>query len=85
MSEAPSRPTARRGRTLKLYLADGTPFGVITAELGASSVRGASLRAPLCPSSSAGKRRRERASIPWSGPIQICLGVSWSMSAKATK
>lgn len=41
MSEAPSRPTARRGRTLKLYLADGTPTGVITAELGVSSVRAA--------------------------------------------
>ena len=79
------RPTARRGRTLKLYLADGTPSGVITAELGVSSVRAASLRAPLCPNSSAGKRRRERASIPWSGPTRICLGVSWSMSAKATK
>jgi hypothetical protein len=41
MSEAPSRPLARRGRTLKLYLADGTPSGVITAELGVSSVRAA--------------------------------------------
>lgn len=29
----------RRGRTLKLYLVDGTPSGVITAELGVSSVR----------------------------------------------
>jgi hypothetical protein len=28
-----------RGRTLKLYLVDGTPTGVITAELGVSSVR----------------------------------------------
>jgi Domain of unknown function (DUF4357) len=33
------RPTTRRGRTLKLYLVDGTPSGVITAELGVSSVR----------------------------------------------
>jgi uncharacterized protein DUF4357 len=41
MSEAPSRSSARRGRTLKLYLADGTPSGVITAELGVSSVRAA--------------------------------------------
>lgn len=41
MSEAPSRAAARRGRTLKLYLADGTPSGVITAELGVSSVRAA--------------------------------------------
>jgi hypothetical protein len=42
MSEAPSRsPLARRGRTLKLYLVDGTPSGVITAELGVSSVRAA--------------------------------------------
>ncbi len=41
MSEAPSRPPSRRGRTLKLYLADGTPSGVITAELGVSSVRAA--------------------------------------------
>jgi hypothetical protein len=31
----------RRGRTLKLYLVDGTPSGVITAELGISSVRAA--------------------------------------------
>lgn len=30
---------AVRGRTLKLYLVDGTPSGVITAELGVSSVR----------------------------------------------
>ncbi|MFM9974029.1 MAG: GIY-YIG nuclease family protein, partial [Beijerinckiaceae bacterium] len=32
---------ACRGRTLKLYLVDGTPSGVITAELGVSSVRAA--------------------------------------------
>lgn len=31
----------RRGRTLKLYLVDGSPSGVITAELGVSSVRAA--------------------------------------------
>lgn len=41
MSDAPSRSPLRRGRTLKLYLADGTPSGVITAELGVSSVRAA--------------------------------------------
>ena len=41
MSDAPSRFLSRRGRTLKLYLADGTPSGVITAELGVSSVRAA--------------------------------------------
>lgn len=41
MSDAPTHPPARRGRTLKLYLADGTPSGVITAELGVSSVRAA--------------------------------------------
>lgn len=41
MSEAPSRATSRRGRTLKLYLVDGSPSGVITAELGISSVRAA--------------------------------------------
>lgn len=41
MSEAPSRSASRRGRTLKLYLVDGTPSGVITAELGISSVRAA--------------------------------------------
>jgi hypothetical protein len=41
MSEALSRPTARRGQTLKLYLADGTPSGVITAELDVSLVRAA--------------------------------------------
>jgi Domain of unknown function (DUF4357) len=41
MSDAPTLPPARRGRTLKLYLADGTPSGVITAELGVSSVRAA--------------------------------------------
>jgi hypothetical protein len=33
------RPFSRRGRTLKLYLVDGSPSGVITAELGVSSVR----------------------------------------------
>lgn len=32
---------SRRGRTLKLYLVDGSPSGVITAELGISSVRAA--------------------------------------------
>jgi hypothetical protein len=31
------RPSAKRGRTLKLYLVDGSPSGVITAELGVSS------------------------------------------------
>jgi Domain of unknown function (DUF4357) len=41
MFEAPPRSPLRRGRTLKLYLADGTPSGVITAELGVSSVRAA--------------------------------------------
>jgi hypothetical protein len=41
MSEVPSRSSAHRGRTLKLYLADGTPSGVITAELDVSSVRAA--------------------------------------------
>ena len=41
MSDASSRSPSRRGRTLKLYLADGTPTGVITAELGVSSVRAA--------------------------------------------
>jgi hypothetical protein len=32
-------PQQRRGRTLKLYLVDGSASGVITAELGVSSVR----------------------------------------------
>lgn len=41
MSEAPSRYPSKRGRTLKLYLVDGSPSGVITAELGVSSVRAA--------------------------------------------
>ncbi len=41
MSEASSKSVSRRGRTLKLYLVDGTPSGVITAELGVSSVRAA--------------------------------------------
>ena len=41
MSEALHRAPPRRGRTLKLYLVDGTPSGVITAELGVSSVRAA--------------------------------------------
>jgi hypothetical protein len=35
------RPASHRGRTLKLYLVDGSPSGVITAELGVSSVRAA--------------------------------------------
>lgn len=35
------RPNHRRGRTLKLYLTDGTSSGVITAELGVSSLRAA--------------------------------------------
>ena len=39
--EAIKRSTVRRGRTLKLYLVDGTPSGVITAELGVSSMRAA--------------------------------------------
>ena len=41
MPEASHRFASRRGRTLKLYLVDGTPSGVITAELGISSVRAA--------------------------------------------
>ena len=41
MSDAPSRAASRRGRTLKLYLVDGSSSGVITAELGISSVRAA--------------------------------------------
>jgi hypothetical protein len=41
MSDAFVKPPARRGRTLKLYLVDGSPSGVITAELGVSSVRAA--------------------------------------------
>lgn len=31
--------SVRRGRSLKLYLVDGTPAGVITAELGVSTVK----------------------------------------------
>ena len=38
MSEAPSRPIARRGRPLKFNLGDSTPSGVIAAELGLTSV-----------------------------------------------
>jgi len=41
MSETSPQFSSRRGRTLKLYLVDGTPSGVITAELGVSSVRAA--------------------------------------------
>ena len=41
MSDPQARFPASRGRTLKLYLVDGTPSGVITAELGVSSVRAA--------------------------------------------
>ena len=41
MSEPFAKSPARRGRTLKLYLVDGSPSGVITAELGVSSVRAA--------------------------------------------
>lgn len=41
MSETSLRSTSRRGRTLKLFLVDGTASGVITAELGVSSVRAA--------------------------------------------
>ena len=41
MSDPLVKSPARRGRTLKLYLVDGSPSGVITAELGVSSVRAA--------------------------------------------
>lgn len=41
MSGPSATTPARRGRTLKLYLVDGSPSGVITAELGVSSVRAA--------------------------------------------
>ncbi len=41
MSDAPSRSSSRLGRSLKLYLADGTPSSDITAEPGVSSVRAA--------------------------------------------
>ena len=39
MSTNVSPDRLKRGRTLKLFLADGSPSGVITAELGVSSVR----------------------------------------------
>jgi hypothetical protein len=38
MAPSSTSPT-RRGRTLKLYLCDGTSSGVVTAELGVSSVK----------------------------------------------
>lgn len=41
MSDPLAKSPTRRGRTLKLYLVDGSPSGVITAELGVSSVRAA--------------------------------------------
>lgn len=41
MSETLARGAPQRGRTLKLYLVDGSASGVITAELGISSVRAA--------------------------------------------
>lgn len=41
MPDAFAKSPTRRGRTLKLYLVDGSPSGVITAELGVSSVRAA--------------------------------------------
>lgn len=41
MTDIRGRSAIRRGRTLKLYLVDGTPSGVITAELGVSSMRAA--------------------------------------------
>jgi len=41
MSDLLAKTPPRRGRTLKLYLVDGSPSGVITAELGVSSVRAA--------------------------------------------
>ena len=41
MSDPFAKSPVRRGRTLKLYLVDGSPSGVITAELGVSSVRAA--------------------------------------------
>jgi Domain of unknown function (DUF4357) len=41
MSDPFAKLPTRRGRTLKLYLVDGSPSGVITAELGVSSVRAA--------------------------------------------
>jgi hypothetical protein len=39
--DTPSRSASGHGRSLKLYLVDGTPSGVITAELGVSSVQAA--------------------------------------------
>lgn len=39
MSDPALRGQAPRGRSLKLYLVNGTPSGVVTAELGVSSVR----------------------------------------------
>jgi hypothetical protein len=41
MSDIAFKTPARRGRTLKLYLVDGSPSGVITAELGVSTVHAA--------------------------------------------
>ena len=63
MSEAPSQSISRRGRTLKLYLVDGTPSGVITAELGVSSVRAAVASRTALPELIRRERRAARASI----------------------
>ena len=71
MSEAPSRATSRRGRTLKLYLVDGSPSGVITAELGVSSVRAAVASRTALPDLIGGKRRAARASISLSGQTRL--------------
>ena len=85
MSDAPARSPSRRGRTLKLYLADGTPSGVITAELGVSSVRAAVASRTALPE----LVRREEASrtgvyLP-SGQTRNCRDASSFTSAKAIK
>lgn len=38
MSERPSRAASRRSRTVKLYVPNGLPSGVVTIEPGISSV-----------------------------------------------
>jgi hypothetical protein len=70
---------------LKLYLVDGSPSGVITAELGISSVRAAVASRTALPD----LIRREKASRTGSdllvGPDPDLPGGSSSMSAKATR
>ncbi len=85
ISKPAARPPVRRGRSLKLYLVDGTPSGVITAELGVSSVKAAvASRTALLDFVRRDESGRTGCTF-CSGPIPTFQGALWCMLAKGIR